>query len=308
MAAPAVDSAGNFHCIYPAYYPAESPYARYIMASGSAAGAFSYSVVYASALAGGLDTLAKAGYRFICDPQNNRHYAFFTLQNSATDIDISCFETFNAGATWSGPNRVNNDAAGNGKMQDMVWANFDGHSNIVTAWRDRRNAPGTGYQQPSEIWGTIKWKDSASFSANFRISDTIVAYDSAYLSGNGNDFMNVAMAQDTLSAVWGDVRTGALNIWFSRRNMATGTTTVQHLVREQLPVVSIYPNPATDFINVEGAQLESIALYDMNGKKVLSQTVANGKARASLGALPNGSYLINVQTKTGIVSEMVIKQ
>ncbi len=308
MAAPAIDSAGKFHCIYPAYYPAESPYARYIMAAGSTAGAFSYNVVYASASAGGLDTLAKAGSRFICDPKNNKHYAFFILQNTTTDIDISCFETFNAGAAWSGPTRVNNDAAGNGKMQDMVWADFDEHSNIVAAWRDRRNASGPGYQQPSEIWGSIKRKDSANFSANFRISDTIVAYDSVYLSGNGNDFMNVAMAQDTVSAVWGDVRTGVLNIWFSRRNVATGATTVQHLVSDMLPVVRIYPNPTSDFVNVEGEQLENITLYDMTGKMVLSQAATNNTARASLTALPKGNYLINVQTRSGIVSELVIKQ
>lgn len=307
MAAPAIDSAGIFHCVYPTYYPAESVYPRYIMASGGASGTFSYNVVYAAITGGYLDTLAKAGYRLICDPTQNLHYALFTLQNSTTDIDIQFFETRNGGITWNGPTRVNNDAAGNGKMQDLVWGNFDEHGNIVAAWRDRRNAAGSGYQQPSEIWGTIKWKDSTVFSPNFRISDTIVAYDSLYLSGNGNDFMNVVMAQDTLSAAWGDVRSGALNIWFSRRHVTSGTSSIQQIVTEPLPVVYIYPNPATNTITVSGENLEAVTLYDATGRRVLQQTIKNNEAILDISLLPHGVYTAHVRTGLGIVMGSVIK-
>ncbi len=308
MAAPAVDSAGRFHCIYPTYYPAESAYPRLIMTSGSGAGAFSYKVVYtATASSTSTDTLAKAGYRLICDKSNNRHYAFFSLQNTSTDIDIAYYETIDAGTTWAGPMRVNNDALGNGKMQDLVWANFDEHSNIIAAWRDRRNATGSGYAQPSEIWGAVKWKDSSAFSANFRISDTIVAYDSVYLAGNGNDFMNVAMAQDTMSAVWGDVRTGALNIWFTRKNLSNGASSIQQLVGEQLPVVNLYPNPATGNITVAGEQLETIALYDLTGEKVLAQSIKHNRANIDIAALPAGTYIAHIQTALGVVTTQLVK-
>jgi len=176
MAAPATDSAGNFHCIYPSYYPVESIYPRYIMATlGGGPSSFSYNVVFSGIGTTPIDTLAKAGGHLVCDPTNNKHYAFFVIQNYGSDLDVYCAETYNSGATWGTLMRVNDDSYGNGKMQDLVWGNFDEKGNMIAAWRDRRNATGTGYQQPSEIWAAIKWKDSTKFSTNFRVSDTIVA-------------------------------------------------------------------------------------------------------------------------------------
>ena len=307
MAAPSVDSAGRFHCLYPTYYPAESIYPRYIMATASSSGLFSYDVAYTVTSGSAIDTLAKSGARLICDPSKKGHYAFFVLQNGSGDLDVYYYETLNGGSSWSAPVRVNNDAVGNGKMQDLVWSDFDEHGNVIAAWRDRRNAPGTGYQQASEIWGAIKWKDSVSFSANYRISDTIVAYDSVYLSGSGNDFMNVAMAQDTMSAVWGDVRTGALNIWFSRRSMSNGSMiNVQQLIHEALPVVNIYPNPARDYIIVEGEDLQNISLYDIAGKQIFHQSVKGNRIRIDMSHWPHGNYQAAIQTRQGIVGQKIV--
>jgi len=309
MAAPAVDSAGKFHCVYPAYYPAESIYPRYILASPGTTSSFSYNVVFSGIGTSPIDTLAKAGGRLVCDPTNNKHYVFFSIQNYSTDLDVYYTETFNGGTSWSTPKRVNDDAIGNGKMQDLVWGNFDEHGNLVAAWRDRRNAPGMGYQQPSEIWGAVKWKDSTFFSSNFRVSDTIVAYDSAYLSGNGNDFMNVTMAQDTLTAAWGDVRTGALNIWLTRRNMSTGAVSgVQNIVSEKLPDVNIYPNPTTSSITIEGDDLEKVSLYDITGRLVLQLSIRKNKIFIDVSKLSSGTYFATVQTAQGLVTEQVVKQ
>ncbi len=309
MAAPAADSAGDFHCVYPTYYPAESIYPRYIMATGGSGGAFNYNVVATGAGGGSLDTLAKAGARLICDPTNNKHFAFCALQNATGDIDIVCYETYNGGNNWSSSMRINDDAIGNGKMQDLAWANFDEHGNIIAAWRDRRNGSGTGYEQPSEIWGAIKWKDSARFSANFRISDTIVAYDSTYLAGNGNDFMNVVMANDTISAVWGDVRPGSLNIWFSRRAAITSTpTAVRNLVAEEMPVVHVYPNPSTTTCNVSGVSLQAVSIFDHSGHVMLRRVISNNYIILNISDFSAGSYQVQVTTKQGIVSQTLVKQ
>ncbi len=308
MAAPAVDSAGKFHCVYPAYLASESVYPRYIMATNGPANSFSYDVVYNVTTGGPIDTLAKAGGRLICDPTKNKHLAFLSLQNLHGDLDAYCTETFDGGTTWNTPLRINDDAVGNGKMQDLVWGNFDEHGNMVVAWRDRRNAPGTGYQQESEIWGAMKWKDSANVSANFRLSDAIVAYDSLYLSGSGNDFMNVVMAHDTLSAVWGDVRTGALNIWFSRKAMYSGASTgIRNLVSEHIPVVKVYPNPVTTFVNIDGEDLGEYTITDMTGRQVRHQKIAQEKNRIDFSSLRAGQYVVTVRTLYGVVSERIVK-
>ena len=306
MAAPAIDSSGKFHCIYPTYLASESIYPRLIMATNGPANSFSYNVAQVIMGGGTIDTLAKAGGRLICDPTNNKHIAFVRIANQYGDLDVLSIETTDGGVTWNTPVRVNDDAISNGKMQDMVWANFDENGNLVTAWRDRRNAPGTGYEQPTEVWGAIKWKDSLNFSANFKISDTAAPYDSIYLFGNGNDFMNVAMAQDTLSAVWGDVRTGVLNIWFSRRSMHTGiTTTIKKIVSEQILVVSIYPNPANKLINIEGTGITSIMLNDLTGRTVLQKKINGEKSVLDVSHIAPGFYIAVVYTQNGMVSKKV---
>ncbi len=312
MAAPGIDSSGKFHCVYPAYYAPESIYPRYIMATNVSPTHFTYSVA-ATSTAGGLDTLSKNGGRFICDPKNNAHYGFICLMNYTstkdTDMDVKFVETYNSGTTWSSPVRVNDDPVGNGKMQDLVWANFDEKGDIIAAWRDRRNAPGKGYQQPSEIWGAIKWEDSIAFSANYRVSDSLVPYNNEYLSVAGNDFMNVGMQQDTMSAIWGDVRTGVLNIWFVRKNMKTKTKTkTLQLVSEKIPVVNIYPNPAGSSFTLDGEGIEEIELYDLSGRKVLEQRINNDKTVINMPTLPPGIYPAVIKTKLGIVTAKVIRQ
>jgi len=303
MAAPAIDSSGRFHCIYPTYVPSVSVYPRYIMATAGPSASFSYNTALTVVGGGAIDTLAKAGGRFTCDPTNNRHFAFAHVENQYGDLDIFSLETSDGGATWSPVQRVNDDPAGNGKMQDMVWAGYDEHGNLVAAWRDRRNAPGSGYQQPSEIWGAIKWHDSAAFSANFRISDTAAPYDSAYLSINGNDFMNVAMAQDTLSAVWGDVRTGVLNIWFARRDMHTGLTTIlRNIVSEPLPGVNLYPNPANHSVTITGPGMSRISIIDPSGNTVLEKILVSDSQQLDVSVLPPGIYTALVHTRSGTQS------
>ena len=303
MATPAIDSAGRFHCIYPAYLASESLYPRYIMATNGPANSFRYNVAETITASGGtMDTLAKAGGKFICDPAHNGHFAFVHIENRYGDIDVFSVETTDGGITWTAPQRVNDDIIGNGRMQDMAWANFDENGNLVTAWRDRRNAPGSGYEQPTEIWGAVKWYDSSAFSANFKISDTAAPYDSIYLFGAGNDFMNVAMAQDTLSAVWGDVRTGALNIWFARRAMRTGVTTVvKSIANEQLPGVNIYPNPGNQVITIDGVGMTSLVLSDIAGRVVLKKKIDDQKYKLDVSGIAPGEYIAEINTQNGMI-------
>jgi len=78
----------------------------------------------------------------------------------------------------------------------------------------------------------------------------------------------------------------------------------------ELITVSIYPNPTVDIIYIDlNSTIETIFIYDLNGK--LIQTV-NGenqnKQSIDLGILPNGSYLLAVQSELGVVTRMIIKQ
>ena len=74
-----------------------------------------------------------------------------------------------------------------------------------------------------------------------------------------------------------------------------------------LSALNIYPNPATDFIMVEGA-IEAFQLTDLTGKMMLTgQNRHNNVVRIETGDLPKGIYLLQLKTPLGSgIKKMII--
>lgn len=70
--------------------------------------------------------------------------------------------------------------------------------------------------------------------------------------------------------------------------------------------LSIYPNPATDFINILNVKhkIEKVAIFDLTGKQMITET----KQKINVSSLPSGVYLLSVKTETGIKNFKFIKQ
>lgn len=306
MAAPAISSGGIFFCVYPAFLLTESFYPRYIIASTGNAGVHFDHQLALNITSGPSDTLGKYGYRLAADPTDLQRLAFVYYTRSYGDVDISMIETSDGGASWSAPVRVNDDAEGNGADQDLVWANYNTNGDLLISWRDRRNAPDTGYATSSEIWGSVRWKDSLDFSPNFRISDTIAQFEDVLL-GNGNDFMCNRLIGDTLCAVWGDTRNGILSIWFAKMNARTGLSTgIQNLALEPEDGGILFPNPVTDMLHYILPGVEDIRIYDMKGAlRVHAQPAKNS---LDVSKLNPGYYIILFTTDSGEVKKAFIKQ
>ena len=68
--------------------------------------------------------------------------------------------------------------------------------------------------------------------------------------------------------------------------------------------LSIYPNPATNFVVVYNYSSEAgriIELYDVKGRKV-KQQAANGVAtRMETSELPSGMYVLRITTASGTI-------
>jgi len=300
MASPAVSGDGSFYCIYPSYLVSQSVYARYLMASSDDGGnSFAYNEVMKITKPAD-DPLAKKGYQLVSDPADADHLLFCFPASTYGDMDVFIVESHDEGKSWSEPARVNDDPVGNGKMQDLAWADFDNNGNLVINWRDHRNAAGTGYETAYEIWGAYRKKDSTTFSANFRISDTLVEYDNV-LSNSGNDFMCVKLRNDTLYSVWGDTRNGKLNIWFQRMKVPGGSiNSTQNWSPKSIPGINIYPNPAHYLVTFEGNEMETVTVFDTQGRIVLNQSVNSQKDMLDIDGLPSGLYFIRVKTKKGV--------
>lgn len=66
----------------------------------------------------------------------------------------------------------------------------------------------------------------------------------------------------------------------------------------------VFPNPTTNKLNIEGKNIVSIEIIDAAGN-----IIYKGKSKSiDLSENPAGSYLINIVTKTRIVTKKIIKQ
>jgi hypothetical protein len=303
MATSAVSADGKLHILYPSYVPSQNLLPGYLLATSADGGStFQYRETWFS-LVNGNDSLIKAGYQMLADPSDANHLGFVTPQNLLGDQDIYFLESTNGGSTWAPPVRVNDDPTNNGVTQDLVWGGFDQDGDLVLTWRDRRNSSGAGYAVDSEIWGSVLWKDSTTFSPNFQISDTLAAWN-VILTESGNDFMCSQMLDDTLFATWGDTRNGRLNIYFVKYDLRNLVPTgIHQLAGEIFPGIQTYPNPTSDRLLVEGEGILSVRLLDNQGKTVMK--VNSGPL--SLENLPEGVYILEVQSDSGIVRRQIVK-
>lgn len=71
-------------------------------------------------------------------------------------------------------------------------------------------------------------------------------------------------------------------------------------------MVSIYPNPTSDILNIKtDSKINAVSVVDITGKKV---NVKLENDKVDVRNLPAGIYLINVETKDGISTEKFIKK
>jgi len=75
---------------------------------------------------------------------------------------------------------------------------------------------------------------------------------------------------------------------------------------DELKDLSIYPNPATDFVNILNVrhQIEKVLIFDLSGKQMLSDS----KQKINVSRLPSGVYMLSVKTEAGIRNFKFIKQ
>lgn len=308
MAAPTVSASGVFYAAYPSFVFTQNTLPQIILASSTDGGnTLNYQSVI-NVVSNNNDTLPKKGFSLISNPANANHLLMVYVNDNFGDLDVFIAETFDAGATWTTPIRVNDDPLSNNRIQDLVWADFDADGDLVVAWRDRRNASDTTYTTSSEIYAAVRWNGNALFSPNFMLTDSSISYNTI-LAQNGNDFMGVAIANDTLYSAWGDPRNGFLNVWFQRKDLQNGTTFTTELANNLLPI-SIYPNPTNDvvFLDLGDNDIKnvSVAIYAINGKLLLQETIHQKTHRFSLKDYPKGNYLMKIETKEGSTIKKII--
>ncbi len=89
-----------------------------------------------------------------------------------------------------------------------------------------------------------------------------------------------------------------------------GDVTATGIAGADQPAVSVFPNPATDLLHIvsKGGRQANLLLSDMAGRQVILQEAVSGSAIMDLRNLPQGVYVLQVQTEAWTVSRKVIKR
>lgn len=70
--------------------------------------------------------------------------------------------------------------------------------------------------------------------------------------------------------------------------------------------INIYPNPTSDVIYISNAENTIINIYDIIGNLVYSSNNTKNLNVINLSNLPNGNYIVKVQSETEIVTEKIV--
>ena len=300
MPSPVVNSNGKLSTIFPSYLASQSLFPRLIFAeSTTKAASFNYKIAYQGGDFGASEQLLKAGPLLRSNPANPNHYIYLFLSDLYDGSDIMMIETTDGGNSWSNLKRINQDTQGNGKLQDLIWADFDNDGDLVVCWRDRRNASGNTFQNPTEIFASVRYNNEPDFEPDFAISSQLVSHD-AILEDNGNDFMHVVFEKDTVYAVWGDVRSGTLKIYLNKWHPQTNISTIHEI--KTSTELQLFPNPVSDllFVNAEKSY-NKYEIVNSEGKVLIesNELPENG---INIQKLKPGQYLLRV-SNTNFVKE-----
>jgi hypothetical protein len=300
MAAPTTTADGKFCAIYPSYVATQNILPCFYLASSSNQGQnFSYNLVY-SALPSAQDTNLKNAYTLHAHPSNPNNMLFIGPIPNGVDADIVASNSTDGGLTWNTPVRVNDDALNNGKHQDMVWASYNEQGNIAAVWRDRRNDIANGFWNVGyDFYYALSTDNGQTWLANQIMSSQFISFDSL-LAGDGNDFLSAVYSGDTLYTVWGDTRSGSLNIWFAKTIASTNTTVDINILNDSNDMFEVFPNPAKHQLQIKLDQSlisKSIQCYNFQGQKVYHYDISERLNIIDVSQWKPGIYFVKIDTK-----------
>ena len=73
------------------------------------------------------------------------------------------------------------------------------------------------------------------------------------------------------------------------------------LTEDEDSQIEIYPNPVTNKMNIKAQRIESITIYNVMGQSLLKQDVDSEDASIDLSEMDSGTYLLQIETGSGIV-------
>ena len=70
--------------------------------------------------------------------------------------------------------------------------------------------------------------------------------------------------------------------------------------------VSVYPNPATDYVQIFSEQIERVEVYNMLGQRVFDQFYGDSHVLIPTSGMTPGTYAVKVTTTEGTITKQVV--
>lgn len=312
-----VSANGTFYAAYISYYPAYYLFPRLVLIKSFDGGStFSPYIVINYALADQIpaaDSLLKDGFCIASNPADTSNLIITTTTNHFGEPDIVSYNSHDAGKTWNGPLRLNDDENGAyDTCHDLTWGGFAANGTYAAIWRDRRNT-GKGDSASFQIYGTTSINGGDSFTPNFLISDTI---SPPVFIEHGDDFLGCAVTDSDIYALWSDMRTGRENTFFNVTPFSTIPGSVVSVSDNLNIKVEAYPNPFHNQTNIVinstvPLQNCTLEIFSINGKKEGElQIPGNGSYKLNFSYLASGTYIWSLIEKGNAIAhgKWVIEQ
>ncbi len=72
--------------------------------------------------------------------------------------------------------------------------------------------------------------------------------------------------------------------------------------------VDVFPNPCTDYFELQGLQKGTASIQSLNGQTVMNFDILGDNQKVDVGALQAGAYVLNIETPEGLVVKKFIKK
>jgi hypothetical protein len=105
--------------------------------------------------------------------------------------------------------------------------------------------------------------------------------------------------------------TGGTSNWISGSPIVTGSTcaTLEISNFDISSSFKIYPNPVKSTVNIDLSSVDnsSVDVYDIDGRKILTQKLSNSSNTINIDNLSSGMYLFKVTSDQGTATSKVVK-
>ena len=154
---------------------------------------------------------------------------------------------------------------------------------------------------------TITWDNNVNVTSwNVRYRPVNGTWASATASSNTYDITGLTPETQYDIQVQANCGDGNLSDWSASINATTTVGIENHLLNS----ISLYPNPANEYIDVRVNELNvtNMEVYDVYGKLISTVNVIDNPTRINVSGLANGMYFVRVTTEQGVATKSFIKK